>query len=143
MGRAALSLLAAAIATPLLVRAHPICHYGARNPVLDYVLEGSFCEYLHAEPDGFCCDEAEELAAKTRYGTAKLSGDCADYHKQVSTVVVSILDIHALLFDGGIALVIPLLGALCCQLSAMMLPLPELLLLHTAVGHRWYVLVSI
>lgn len=115
MGRAALSLLAAAIATPLLVRAHPICHYGARNPVLDYVLEGSFCEYLHAEPDGFCCDEAEELAAKTRYGTAELSDDCADYHKQVSTVVVAILDIHApLLFDGIIALVLFVLSALCC-----------------------------
>lgn len=89
MGRTALSLLAAAIATPLLVRAHPICYYGARNPVLDYDMPGTFCESMHSDPDGFCCDETEELAAEARYATTvALSEKCGEFHKKVSSIFI-------------------------------------------------------
>lgn len=84
MGRSLLPavILAATAAAPLLVSAHQHCHFGARNPIVGFESEVGFCSNDH--PDGFCCDAIEEADVESRYGDAGgLTGDCADYHKEV------------------------------------------------------------
>lgn len=81
MGRVAFVAVVAVAAGPLLARAHPICVYDARNPILNYESPVGFCDTTNE--DGFCCDEAEELDALSRYEAADVTGDCADYHQQV------------------------------------------------------------
>lgn len=84
MGRSLLPVvvLAATAAAPLLVSAHQHCHFGARNPIVGFESEVGFCSNDH--PDGFCCDAIEEADVESRYGDAGgLTGDCADYHKEV------------------------------------------------------------
>lgn len=65
---------------PPAVDAHPLCFYGPDRAV-SFTAEATFC--TNQDPEGFCCEPAEEDALATRYASESLSAECAPLYKEV------------------------------------------------------------
>lgn len=62
-----------------VVRSDPLCYADSSSPVLDAT--ATFC--ANEEPEGFCCDAAEEAALQATLGDSGATGVCAALYQEV------------------------------------------------------------
>lgn len=72
--------LAAIASSALVVTAHPLCFYGPDRAV-SMTADAVFCP--DEDPEGFCCEPAEEDALIALYDAAAPSDLCAPLYQEV------------------------------------------------------------
>lgn len=75
----ALSSLLLAIVPEWHVEGHPLCYIGDVDP--SQGVTSTFCP--NEEPDGFCCDAAQEAGIQTDFEASGATGTCGDLFQEV------------------------------------------------------------